>query len=114
MNVMNRMKKVLSMLMAFAFVFTMLPINVFAADDTLTASLNEAKETFKLEEFTTAIFPSEASFMVKILLEDDPLNKDDIHWSHKKGNDIDIKIGTFCNLQIVTRKRSIFDLLFNR
>ena len=82
--------------------------------NSLPTSLNEAKETFKLEEFTTAIFPSEASFMVKILLEDDPLNKDDIHWSHKKGNDIDIKIGTFCNLQIVTRKRSIFDLLFNR
>lgn len=82
--------------------------------NTLPTSLNEAKETFKLDEFTTAIFPPEASFMVKIVLEDDPQNKDNIHWSHKEGDKIDIKIGTFCNLQIVTRKHSIFDLLFNK
>lgn len=80
----------------------------------LPTSLSEAKETFKLEEFTTAIFPSEASFMVKIILEDDPQDNGGIHWSHQGGKDIDIKIGTFCDLQIVTSKRSIFDLLFNK
>ena len=80
----------------------------------LPTSLNEAKSTFKLEEFTTAIFPSEAAFMVKIILEDDPQDKGGIHWSHNKGKDIDIKIGTFCNLQIVTSRRPIFDLLWER
>ena len=81
----------------------------------LPTSLSEAKETFKLEEFTTTIFPTnEASFMVRIVLEDDPQNRDGIRWSHSKGGNIDIKIGTFCDLQIVTRRRSILSLLFNK
>jgi hypothetical protein len=80
----------------------------------LPTSLNEAKEIFRLEEFITSIFPSEASFMVKIILEDDPQDKEGIRWSHKGDDEIDIKIGTFCDMQVVTRKRKIFDLLFNR
>ena len=80
----------------------------------LPTSLSEAKETFKLEEFTNAIFPTEASFMVKIILEDNPQNKEGIRWSHSQGDNIDIKIGTFCDLQIVTRRRPIFSLLFNK
>ena len=80
----------------------------------LPTSLSEAKQIFKLEEFTNAIFPSEASFMVRIVLEDNPQNKEGIRWSHREGDNIDIKIGTFCDLQIVTRRRSIFSLLFNK
>jgi hypothetical protein len=74
----------------------------------------ESRDIFKLEEFTKAIFPSEASFMVKVMLEDDPQNKEGIHWSHKGGDGIDVKIGTFCDMQIVAARRTIFDLLFNR
>ena len=80
----------------------------------LPTSLEEARDIFKLEEFTKAIFPSEASFMVKVMLEDDPQNKEGIHWSHKGGDGIDVKIGTFCDMQIVAARRTIFDLLFNR
>lgn len=80
----------------------------------LPTSLSEAKEIFKLEEFTSEIFPSEASFMVRIMLDDDPQNKEGIHWSHRKSDEVDIKIGTFCDLQIVTSRRSIFHLLFNK
>ena len=69
---------------------------------------------FKLEEFISEVFPSEAAFLVKIKLADHPQDKRRIHWSHRKGEDVNIKIGTFCDLQIVTRNRPVFDLLFNR
>lgn len=80
----------------------------------LPTSQKEANDLFKLEEFTSAVYPSEASFMVKIRLEDDPKDKNRIRWSHQSGEEVNIKIGTFCSLQIVTRNRPVFDLLFNR
>ena len=80
----------------------------------LPTSSKEAGGLFKLDEFTSAVFPAEAAFMVKIRLEDHPQDKSKIRWSHRGGEDVDIKIGTFCSLQIVTRNRLVFDLLFNR
>lgn len=80
----------------------------------LPTSSKEAAQLFKLEEFAMAVFPAEPSFMVRIRLEDDPKNASNIHWSHQVGENINIKIGTLCNLQIVTRNRPVFELLFNR
>ena len=80
----------------------------------LPTSSKEAGYLFKLDEFTSAVFPAEAAFMVKIRLEDHPQDKSKIRWSHQGGEDINVKIGTFCGLQIVTRDRPVFDLLFNR
>ena len=80
----------------------------------LPTSSKEAQNLFKLEEFTSAVFPSEAAFMVQIKLEDHPQDKSKIRWSHQSGENINMKIGTFCSLQIVTRNRPVFDLLFNR
>lgn len=80
----------------------------------LPTSSKEADHLFKLEEFTSVVFPSEVAFMVQIRLEDHPQDKSKIRWSHQTKEDIDMKIGTFCNLQIVTRNRPVFDLLFNR
>ena len=80
----------------------------------LPTSSKEAAQMFKLDEFMSAVFPSEAAFMVKIKLADHPQDKHRIHWSHRKGEEVNIKIGTFCDLQIVTRNRPVFDLLFNR
>lgn len=84
------------------------------AIDELPTSSKEAGQLFKLEEFATAVLPEEPSFMVKIRLEDDRHNASKIRWSHQQDKEINIKIGTFCNLQIVTRNRPVFDLLFNR
>ena len=52
--------------------------------------------------------------MVQIRLEDHPQDKSMIRWSHKGGEDIDMKIGTLCSMQIVTRIRPTYELLFNR
>lgn len=80
----------------------------------LPTSSKEAGMLFKLEEFTSAVFPTEAAFMVQIRLEDHPQDKNRIRWSHRGGEDINVKIGTFCSLQIVTRVRPVYELLFNR
>lgn len=80
----------------------------------LPTSAKEADMLFKLNEFTTAVFSSEAAFMVQIRLEDHPQDKSMIRWSHKGGEDIDMKIGTLCSMQIVTRVRPVYELLFNR
>lgn len=80
----------------------------------LPTSAKEAGQLFKLEEFTSAVFPNEAAFMVQIRLNDHPRDASKIHWSHQDGEHISVKIGTFCSLQIVTRHRPVYDLLFNR
>jgi HlyD family secretion protein len=80
----------------------------------LPTSAKEADMLFKLNEFTTAVFSSEAAFMVQIRREDHPKDKSMIRWSHKGGEDIDMKIGTLCSMQIVTRVRPVYELLFNR
>lgn len=80
----------------------------------LPTSSKEADMLFKINEFTSAVFSSEAAFMVQIRLEDNPQDKSTIRWSHKGGEDIDMKIGTLCSMQIVTRVRPVYKLLFNR
>ena len=80
----------------------------------LPTSSEEADMLFKINEFTSAVFSSEAAFMVQIRLEDDPQDRSMIRWSHKGGEEIDMKIGTLCSMQIVTRIRPVYELLFNR
>lgn len=82
--------------------------------DDLPTSVKEAENLLKLEGFKSAVYPEQSSFLVKIKLQENPQKKGNIHWSHPKGEDIQIKIGTICDLQIVTGTRSVFDLLFNR
>lgn len=80
----------------------------------LPTSAKEATTLFKLEEFTNAVYPDEAAFLIKIELENEPADKERIRWSNSRSGQVDIKIGTFCNLQIVTRSRPVYELLFNR
>lgn len=72
----------------------------------------EAVSRFKIEQFATDIFPQETAFEIKILLDADPENQDKVRWSHKKREDVFISVGTFCDLQIITRKRSVYELIF--
>ena len=68
----------------------------------LPTSAKEADMLFKINEFTSAVFSSEAAFMVQIRLEDHPQDKSKIRWSHKGGEAVNMKIGTLCSMQIVT------------
>ena len=80
----------------------------------LPTSSKEADMLFKINEFTSAVFSSEAAFMIQIRLEDSPRDKNLIRWSHIGGEEIDMKIGTLCSMQIVTRVRPAYELLFKR
>ena len=80
----------------------------------LPTSAKEADMLFKISEFTSAVFSSEAAFMIQIRLEDSPRDKNMIRWSHIGGEEIDMKIGTLCSMQIVTRVRPAYELLFKR
>lgn len=72
----------------------------------------EAVSRFKVEQFATDIFPQETAFEIKVLLDCDPDNPDEILWSHRKRENVSISVGTFCNLQIITRRRSVYELIF--
>ena len=72
----------------------------------------EASSQFKVEQFAADIFPSETAFEIKVLLDVNPENHEQIHWSHKHRENVNVAVGTFCNLQIVTRKRPVYDLIF--
>lgn len=82
--------------------------------DRLPVSKEEIEQLFKLSELSASIYPSETAFMVKILLEADPNSADGIRWSQRSSQKVRVPIGTFCQLQIVSRTRPIFDLLFKR
>ena len=42
----------------------------------------EASSQFKVEQFAADIFPSETAFEIKVLLDVNPENHEQIHWSH--------------------------------
>ena len=52
--------------------------------------------------------------MVKILLDADPNSADGIRWSQRSSRQVRVPIGTFCQLQIVTRTRPVFDIVFKK
>ena len=82
--------------------------------DYLPISQTEVDSYFKLSEFTYSIFPAETAFMVKIKLESDPDGTQGIRWSQHASRKVRVPLGTFCQLQIVTRTRPIYELLFKR
>ena len=82
--------------------------------DRLPTSKEEIEQLFKLSEWSSSIVPSETAFMVKILLDADPNSPDGIRWSQRSSRQVRVPIGTFCQLQIVTRTRPVFDIVFKK
>ena len=80
--------------------------------DYLPVSQAEVESHFKLSEFAASVFPSETAFMVKILLEPDESSPQGIRWSQRSSRKVRVPLGTFCQLQIVTRTRPVYELLF--
>ncbi|MCD7926251.1 MAG: hypothetical protein LUI85_16825 [Bacteroides sp.] len=72
----------------------------------------EAASRFKVEQFASDIFPKETAYEVKVVLDSAPGHPEQIRWSHRHRERINIAVGTFCNLQIVTRKRPVYELIF--
>lgn len=58
------------------------------------------------------IFPDTGSvFEIEIQLETDPDNPGGLNWSFPLKNSIDMSVGTFCDIEVVTKSRSIFRYL---
>ncbi|MEF9931133.1 MAG: hypothetical protein RR770_02360 [Bacteroidales bacterium] len=72
----------------------------------------EAISQFKVQQFASEIFPTSTAYEVKITLDNDELHPNKIHWSRNKSKDIAISVGTFCNLQIITDRKPIYELVF--
>ncbi len=72
----------------------------------------EAVKAFHSEDLAAAVLPKEgAAFEVKVLLDAHPTLPGSLRWSHQPPAHADVRIGTFCSVQILTRRRPILDLL---
>ena len=71
----------------------------------------DAVKKLKNETFVGDIFPEQgAAFVVKMVLH----NQEDgsLAWSFKPDEPIDMGTGTFCDIRIVTKRRSVYKYLF--
>lgn len=76
---------------------------------------DQALKQLKMENFMKGIYPEDGSaFIIQIELEADPDNPAELNWSFGKPAEADMSIGTFCNVQVITKKRSMFDFLFEQ
>lgn len=63
-------------------------------------------------QYAQELMPPENSVEVRVTLTIDPDSQNKIKWSSKKGERIDLSIGTYCNMLIVTRKYRPLELIF--
>ncbi|MCQ2168785.1 MAG: hypothetical protein MJY69_09040 [Bacteroidales bacterium] len=74
-------------------------------------SRDDAVKMLKNENFVGDIFPQQgAAFVVKMELH----RQDDgsLVWSFKPNEPVDMGTGTFCDIRIVTKRRSVYEYLF--
>lgn len=81
--------------------------------DDYPLSKQEALNMLKVESFANDIFPEKATFAVRILLEEDPGKPGQVYWSHAKEKEVRIDTGTFCGIQIVTKRMPVYRKLFD-
>lgn len=76
-------------------------------------SEKEAIHKLKISQFAEDIFPLYgAAFEVVIELEMDPNDPTQFNWTFEQDRPVDMSTGTFCNVQVITKRRSIFRYLF--
>lgn len=76
-------------------------------------SAHEVALKLKNEQFAQAVFPQEgAAFMVEIELEVNPENPDEFNWTFEQEKPVDMSTGTLCDVQVITKRRSVFLYLF--
>lgn len=76
-------------------------------------SAHEAALRLKNEQFTQAVFPKEgAAFLVEIELEMNPDDQEEFNWTFEQEKHVDMSTGTLCDVQVITKRRSVFRYLF--
>ena len=75
-------------------------------------SLNEAVIRLDNESLVKEIFPQANSvFWVDIDLELDPNDPEQFNWSFPLTENIDMGVGTFCDIEVIVKSRSLFEYL---
>lgn len=75
----------------------------------------QALRQLKMDDFINGVFPQDGNaFLIKIKLDTKVDNPNQLDWSFGQPKEADTSIGTFCNVQVVTKKRSMFDFLFGQ
>lgn len=80
--------------------------------DRYPSTRSEAALRFKMEELAELVFPEKGGYEVHIRLDEDPEHPGRVKWSHQGREQVDIRLGTLCQLQIVTNRRPFLELLF--
>ena len=58
------------------------------------------------------IFPDDASvFQVEIEMDINPRNGDELDWSFLSKEKVDMGVGTFCNIEVITKSRNVFSYM---
>lgn len=69
----------------------------------------EAVIKLQNQSLADEIFPDDASvFEVEIEMQTSTDGSDGLDWSFKSKNGVDMSVGTFCNIEVITKSRNIF------
>jgi len=75
-------------------------------------TFQEAAIKHKNTSLVSEIFPqSNSVFAIRIELDTEKGNPDNLDWSFPQKEHIDMGVGTFCNIEVITRSRSVFGYL---
>lgn len=65
------------------------------------------------QEYIQDILPESASVEIRIALNVDEDSGNGFQWSNGKGENLEVDVGTICNIQVVTRNQKPIELLLN-
>ena len=72
-------------------------------------SRKEAVLKLQNQSLADEIFPDDASvFEVEIEMDTVPGRPDELEWSFKSAQNVDMSVGTFCNIEVIVKSRNIF------
>ena len=81
--------------------------------DRYPVAANEVRQTLKSEEMARRLMESgEMMYQVHVELAPSPDNPDEFDWSFGQPEDVSMDVGTYCSVLSETRRRSMFQYLF--
>lgn len=81
--------------------------------DRYPAAADEVRQTLKSEEMARRLLePGEILYQVHIELLPSPENPQEYDWSFGQPEDVNMNVGTYCSVLSETRRRSMFQYLF--
>lgn len=79
---------------------------------TMPVTNDDLKKYFGNLEYVSDILPSSSCVEIRITMNLDENSKNLFKWSSKKGNNINVDIGTICNIQVVIENKRPINLVF--